>query len=174
MANPHALLRMNATPLDPCPVTDLDRAATVKISESLRALLADAFTLYMKTRNFYWHVRGPHFRDYRALFDQHAREILAMTDALAERTRKIGGSALRSIGDILRHQTLHDNEREAVTYWDMLKDLRADNREFAAALRTMYVECENHRDVGTAGLIEQWMDETEGRVWHLTDIARDY
>jgi starvation-inducible DNA-binding protein len=174
MAKNQAIFRMNSERIAPGRAMDLTEEAVIKISKSLHELLADVFALYMKTKNFQWHVRGPHFRDYRLLFGQQTEEIFAMTDTLAERTRKIGGATLRSVGDIMRHQTLPDNDQEFVTHWDMLKDLRADNRELTLALRSTHETSQTHRDFATAGLIENWIDETEGRVWHLTEIASDY
>lgn len=174
MTNHQAIVRMHPETLPQEETTDLDHEAVGKISRSLRELLADVFTLYMKTKNFHWHVRGPHFRDYHLLFDEQAGQMLAMTDAIAERTRKIGGTTLRSIGDIARHQTLQDNDHEFVTHWNMLKELRADNQELMSALRSSHELCQGHRDFATASLIETWIDETERRVWFLTEAARPY
>ena len=174
MAIHQAMRRMKWEPILSEPATDLTPDAVREISGILRELLADVFTLYMKTKNFHWHVRGPQFREYHLLFDEHAESIFAMTDAIAERARKIGGTTLRSIGDILRHQTLPDNDQEFVTPWDMLKELRADNRELSTALRSIHQICARYRDFATASLTEKWIDETEERVWALTETARDY
>src|SRR5438128_2125381 len=143
--------------------TDLSSSATAEISDGLRHLLADAFALYMKTKNFHWHMSGSHFRDYHLLLDEQADQIFAMTDAIAERARKIGGRALRSIGDIARHQRLRDNDDELVGPGEMLRELMADNQHLTRNLRATHGACEEHDDVATASLIEVWIDETERR-----------
>jgi starvation-inducible DNA-binding protein len=148
-----------------------DRAVT-EISGILRPLLADVFALYLKTKNFHWHVSGLHFRDYHLLLDEHAEQIFAMTDDIAERARKIGGTTLHSIGDIARHQRLKDNNKEFVAAEDMLAELHADNRHLTASLRAAHEVCERHNDVATASLIENWIDETERRTWFLREIVR--
>lgn len=139
----------------------------------LRLLLADVFALYLKTKNFHWHVSGPHFRDYHRLLDEQAEQLLAMADPIAERARKLGGTTLRSIGDISRHQRVHDNNEESVTPQDMLAELLADNRQLEAQLRSVHEVCGEHEDVATASLIENWIDETEGRAWFLLEAGRE-
>lgn len=142
------------------------------LSGALNALLADAFALYLKTKNFHWHVSGPHFRDYHLLFDEHADQIFAMTDPIAERVRKIGGTTLRSIGQVARQQRIEDNDAEFVTPEDMLAELREDNKEMVERLREVHDLCDEHGDVATASLIENWIDETERRVWFLFESTR--
>jgi starvation-inducible DNA-binding protein len=127
----------------------------------------------MKTKNFHWHMSGRNFRDYHLLLDEHADQIFAMTDDIAERARKIGGTTLRSIGDISRHQRLKDNNKESVSPGEMLGDLRTDNRELTRFLRLTHEVCEKYNDVATASLIENWIDETERRTWFLSEIVRD-
>ncbi len=152
--------------------TDLGGNATKDLSGALNALLADVFSLYMKTKNFHWHVSGPHFRDYHLLLDDQASEIFAMTDVLAERVRKIGGNTLRSIGDISRHQRIADNDAAYVEPQDMLAELRDDNQRFIAAMREAHDLCDEHNDVATASLLENFIDEAEKRVWFLYESAR--
>jgi len=154
-------------------VTDLSGDAVVQISDSLRKLLADVFTLYVKTKNFHWHMSGKHFRDYHLLLDEQATQIFAMTDDIAERARKIGGKTLRSISDISRHQSLKDNNEEFVAPEDMLVELRADNQQLTRELRSTHELCEKHDDVATASLIENWIDETEHRAWFLSEIVAE-
>ena len=153
------------------PTADLSREGVAEISKELRHLLADVFALYVKTKNFHWHMSGVHFRDYHLLLDEHAEQIFAMSDEVAERARKIGGNALRSIGDIARHQRLKDNDRESLSPKDMLIELRTDNRELTRFLRLTHEICEEHNDVATASLIENWIDQTERRCWFLSEIA---
>jgi starvation-inducible DNA-binding protein len=153
--------------------TDLDSEAVAEISGALRPLLADVFALYVKTKNFHWHMSGRHFRDYHLLLDEHAEQIFAMTDVAAERARKIGGATLRSIGDISRHQRLEDNNNEFVAPKDMLAELLADNRQLTRSLRSTHEVCDRHNDVATASFIEVWIDETERRAWFLSEIVRD-
>src|SRR5713101_3650055 len=153
--------------------TDLDRKGVTEISSSLRQLLADVFALYVKTKNFHWHMSGRHFRDYHLLLDEHSEQIFAMTDDIAERARKIGGATLRSIGDISRHQRLKDNNAEVVTPKAMLAELSADNQHLTRFLRSTHEVCEKHNDVATASLIENWIDQTERRTWFLSEIVRD-
>jgi starvation-inducible DNA-binding protein len=153
--------------------TDLSGDAVVQISDALRKLLADVFTLYVKTKNFHWHMSGKHFRDYHLLLDEHATQIFAMTDDIAERARKIGGRTLRSISDISRHQSLKDNNEEFVAPEDMLVELRADNQQLTRELRSTHELCEKHDDVATASLIENWIDETERRAWFLSAIVAE-
>jgi len=152
--------------------TDLDAAATKDIAAVMNGMLADAFALYLKTKNFHWHMSGPHFRDYHLLLDEQADQILAMTDPMAERIRKVGGSTLKSIGHVARTQRLLDNDAEYVEPSDMLAELREDNKAFAARLREAHNVCEEHRDVGTTSLIESWIDETERRTWFLFEAGR--
>jgi starvation-inducible DNA-binding protein len=153
--------------------TDLSGDAVVQISDALRKLLADVFTLYVKTKNFHWHMSGTHFRDYHLLLDEHATQIFAMTDEIAERARKIGGRTLRSISDISRHQSLKDNNEEFVAPEDMLVELRGDNQQLTRELRSTHELCEHYNDVATASLIETWIDETERRTWFLSEIVAE-
>jgi starvation-inducible DNA-binding protein len=152
--------------------TDLGAAATKDISGALNALLADSFALYLKTKNFHWHMSGPHFRDYHLLFDEHGDQLFAMTDALAERVRKIGGTTLRSIGDIARRQRIADNDAAFVTPLDMLAELRDDNQRFVASMRATHDLCDEHHDVSTTSLLENCIDEAESRVWFLYEAGR--
>jgi starvation-inducible DNA-binding protein len=142
------------------------------ISAALRALLADTFALYLKTKNFHWHMTGPHFRDYHLLLDEQSEQIFAMTDDIAERARKIGGTTLRSIGNISRLQRLLDNNAEFVTPDDMLAELAGDNKRFTGLLRETHELCDEHGDVATASLIENWIDESERRTWFLFESTR--
>ena len=143
------------------------------LSGALNALLADTFALYMKTKNFHWHMSGPHFRDYHLLLDEQASQILEATDDMAERVRKIGGTTLRSIGHIARLQRVLDNDAEFVSPQDMLAELRDDNKDFAQRLREVHDLCDEHGDVATASLIENWIDEAERRTWFLFEAGRD-
>src|SRR5215831_3363870 len=152
--------------------TGLDNEAVTEISDALRELLADVFTLYLKTKNFHWHMSGRHFRDYHLLLDEHADQIFAMTDDIAERARKIGGTTLHSISDISQHQRLKDNNQELVTAKDMLAELCADNQQLTRSLRSTHQICDRHNDVATASLIETWIDETERRTWFLSETLR--
>jgi starvation-inducible DNA-binding protein len=152
--------------------TDLSPTATRDISGAMNAILADVFALYVKTKNFHWHLSGPHFRDYHLLFDEQADQIFAMTDAIAERIRKVGGPTLRSIGNIARMQRIRDNDAEFVEPSDMLAELREDNKALAGRLREAHNVCEEHRDIATASLIEVWIDETERRTWFLFEAGR--
>ncbi len=144
-----------------------------RYADALRPLLADVFALYVKTKNFHWHISGRHFRDYHLLLDEQAAQVLAMTDEIAERARKLGGTTLRSIGDIARHQRLRDNDADAVGALDMLCELRDDNRQLTRSLRLTHEVCERHDDVATASLIENWIDESERRSWFLREIAQE-
>jgi starvation-inducible DNA-binding protein len=153
--------------------TDLTRSATKDISGAMNAILADVFALYLKTKNFHWHMSGPHFRDYHLLLDDHGDQIFAMTDDIAERARKIGGTTLRSIGDISRHQRLQDNNEEYVTAREMLSELRADNQQLTRHFRYTHELCASNRDVATTSLIEKWIDETERRQWFLAETVRE-
>ena len=152
--------------------TDLKSNAVRDISGALNALLADMFTLYLKTKNFHWHMSGPHFRDYHLLLDEQADQIFATTDAFAERVRKIGGTTLRSIGHISRLKRVLDNDADFVTPLDMLAELRDDNRQLAAGLREAHGLCDEHDDVATASLLEVWIDEAERRTWFLFEATR--
>ena len=152
--------------------TDLGDNARRDIAGALNALLADVFALYLKTKNFHWHVSGPHFRDYHLMFDEQGDQIFAMTDEIAERVRKIGGTTLRSIGHVGRLQRIKDNDADYVTPLDMLSELRQDNEQLTAALRAAHDLCDEHRDVASASLIENWIDETEQRVWFLFETGR--
>jgi len=147
--------------------TDLSPAAVAAISETLRQLLADVFALYVKTKNFHWHMSGPHFRDYHLLLDEQATEIFAMTDTIAERARKIGGTTLRSIGDIAQHQRLLDNNDQSLTPHNMLEELVADNRCLTKLIRAAHDVCQEFKDVVAASLLESWIDEAERRTWFL-------
>jgi starvation-inducible DNA-binding protein len=138
----------------------------------MNAIAADVYALYLKTKNFHWHLSGPHFRDYHLLFDEQADQIFAMTDAIAERVRKVGGQTLRSIGHIGRLQRISDNDAEYVEPSDMLAELREDNKVLAARLREAHNVCDEHRDIATASLIEVWIDETERRTWFLFEASR--
>jgi starvation-inducible DNA-binding protein len=153
--------------------TDLAGDAVVEISNALRELLADVFALYLKTKNFHWHMSGRHFRDYHLLLDEHSDQIFAMTDEIAERARKIGGTTLRSISDVTKHQRLKDNNAEFVEPLDMLRELRADNLQLTRDLRSTHELCERHDDVATASLIENWIDQTERRTWFLSEIVAE-
>jgi starvation-inducible DNA-binding protein len=152
--------------------TDLTAAATKDIAGTMNAILADVFALYLKTKNFHWHLSGPHFRDYHLLLDEQADQLFAMTDPIAERIRKVGGPTLKSIGQISRLQRVADNEAEYVEPLDMLAELAEDNRTLAARLREAHNVCDEHRDVATASLIEVWIDETERRTWFLFETTR--
>jgi len=152
--------------------TDLGPNATLDISAALNLLLVDAFALYIKTKNFHWHMSGPHFRDYHLLLDEQGDQIFAMTDPLAERVRKLGGTTLRSIGQIARMQRVLDNDAEYVTAQDMLAELRDDNKQLVTAMREAHAVCDEHNDVASASLIEVWIDETERRTWFLFEATR--
>jgi starvation-inducible DNA-binding protein len=152
--------------------TDLSPKATEDLAGALNAILADVFALYLKTKNFHWHMSGPHFRDYHLLLDEQADQIYAMTDPIAERVRKVGGTTLRSIGHIARTQRILDNDADYVEPIDMLAELREDNKTLAGSLRTAHGVCEEHSDIATASLIEVWLDETERRTWFLFEAAR--
>jgi starvation-inducible DNA-binding protein len=152
--------------------TDLKPSAVKDIAGAMNAVLADVFALYLKTKNFHWHMSGPHFRDYHLLLDEHANQIFAMTDPIAERIRKIGGLTIRSIGHVARLQRVLDNDAEYVEPEDMLAELREDNKTLTARLREAHGVCEDHNDVATTSLIETWIDETERRTWFLFEVAR--
>ncbi|HUN47458.1 MAG TPA: DNA starvation/stationary phase protection protein [Stellaceae bacterium] len=150
----------------------LSRDAVKDISGALNALLADVFALYLKTKNFHWHMSGPHFRDYHLLLDEQGEQIFAMTDDIAERVRKIGGGTIRSIGEIHRLQRLADNDADYVTASDMLAELREDNARLTASMREAHEVCDEHGDVASASLLENWIDETERRTWFLFEAGR--
>jgi starvation-inducible DNA-binding protein len=150
----------------------LGSEATRDISGALNALLADFFTLFLKTKNFHWHVSGPHFRDYHLLLDEHADQLYATTDPIAERVRKVGGTTVRSIGHIARLQRVLDNDAEYVTPLDMLAELREDNQRLAQRMRETHNVCEEYGDVATASLLEVWIDEAERRTWFLFEASR--
>jgi starvation-inducible DNA-binding protein len=152
--------------------TDLSKDAVREISAALNGILADAFALYLKTKNFHWHVSGPHFRDYHLLLDEQAAQVFAATDDMAERVRKIGGVTLRSIGDISRHQSIKDNEADFVAPVDMLRELLSDNKSIAESMREAHELCDKHDDVATASMLEIWLDETERRTWFLFEASR--
>jgi starvation-inducible DNA-binding protein len=152
--------------------TDLKPVATKEVAGAMNAILADVFALYLKTKNFHWHMSGPHFRDYHLLLDEQADQLFAMTDPIAERVRKLGGLTIRSIGEIARMQRLSDNDAEYVEPLDMLAELREDNKTLAASLREAHNVCDEHRDIATASLIEVWVDETERRTWFLFEASR--
>ena len=152
--------------------TDLAEKAIPDISGAMNAMLADVFALYLKTKNFHWHLSGPHFRDYHLMLDEQATQIFAMTDEIAERIRKIGGSTIKSIGHIARLQRVLDNDAEYVDPEDMLAELCEDNKTMAARLREAHNVCDEHRDIATASLIETWIDETERRTWFLFESSR--
>jgi starvation-inducible DNA-binding protein len=152
--------------------TDLNREGVAEIASALRQLLADTFALYLKTKNFHWHMTGQHFRDYHLLLDEHSDQIFAMTDDIAERARKIGGTTLRSIGDISRHQRLDDNNDESVSPKEMLAELSADNQALTRYFRSAHEVCEKYNDVATSSMIEVWIDQTERRTWFLSEIVQ--
>jgi starvation-inducible DNA-binding protein len=153
--------------------TDLSTDGVAEVSDTLRQLLADVFALYVKTKNFHWHLSGHHFRDYHLLLDEQAGQVFAMTDDIAERARKIGGTTLRSISDISRHQRLKDNNAEFVLPKEMLAELSADNQQLTRSLRASHEVCDRHNDFATASLIENWIDETERRTWFLFEALQD-
>lgn len=153
--------------------SDLDPSATKDIAGAMNAILADVFSLYLKTKNFHWHMSGPHFRDYHLLLDEQADQIFAMTDPIAERVRKLGESTIRSVGHIARLQRVDDNDAEYVEPGDMIAELRQDNQALTARLREAHNVCEEHEDVATTSLIEVWIDETERRTWFLFEAGRN-
>ncbi|MGO8914839.1 MAG: Dps family protein [Stellaceae bacterium] len=164
-----ALKRRRTAPLDTR--TGLASNATQDISGALNALLADVFALYLKTKNFHWHMSGPHFRDYHLLLDEQSDQIFAVSDPMAERVRKIGGTTLRSIGHIGRLQRVLDNDADYVTPLDMLAELREDNIQLAVQMREAHGLCEEHGDVASASLLEIWIDEAERRAWFLFETT---
>jgi starvation-inducible DNA-binding protein len=166
-----ALRRRRQAPL--ITPTDLKPAATRDIAGAMNGILADVFALYLKTKNFHWHMSGPHFRDYHLLLDEQADQIYAMADPIAERIRKVGGTTLRSIGHIARIQRVLDNDADYVEPEDMLAELREDSKTLAASLRAAHEVCEVHNDIATTSLIEVWIDETERRTWFLFEASRN-
>jgi starvation-inducible DNA-binding protein len=152
--------------------TDLGSNAVKDLSGALNGLLADMFALYMKTKNFHWHISGPHFRDYHLLLDEQATQVYDTTDAIAERVRKLGGTTLHSIGEIARLQRVKDNDADYVTPLDMLSELREDNLALIGHMRSTHEVCDEHRDVASASLLEVWIDEAERRVWFLYEATR--
>jgi starvation-inducible DNA-binding protein len=152
--------------------TDLKAEAVRDISAALSGLLADVFALYLKTKNFHWHMSGRHFRDYHLLLDEQGEQIFAMTDPIAERARKIGGTTIRSIGQIARQQRIADNDAEYVDPQDMLAELRDDNQHLVVIMRETHNVCDEYGDVATASLLEGWIDETERRTWFLFEATR--
>jgi starvation-inducible DNA-binding protein len=155
------------------PATDLSNAAVSEISEALRPLLADVFALYLKTKNFHWHMRGKHFRDYHLLLDEQGEQIFAMTDDIAERARKLGGTTLHSISEIAKYQRLKDNNDEDVAPADMIAELCCDNHSLIRSFRSVHEICAHHNDVATTSMIEVWIDQTERRAWFLREIGCD-
>ncbi|HTB10812.1 MAG TPA: DNA starvation/stationary phase protection protein [Bryobacteraceae bacterium] len=153
--------------------TDLEQQGVEEICEQLRLLLSDVFGLYVKTKNFHWHMSGRHFRDYHLLLDEQSDQIFAMTDDIAERARKIGGTTIHSIGEIAKYQRLKDNSREFVTPKDMLEELLADNKKLTEYFRSAHEICEKHNDIATASLIEVWVDQTERRTWFLFETVQE-
>ena len=154
------------------PPSGLGANATRDLSAALTTLLADVFALYVKTKNFHWHISGPHFRDYHLLLDEHADQLFGITDDIAERVRKVGGTTLRSIGQISRLQRVLDNDADYVTPQDMLAELRDDNKQLVASMRETHDLCDEHGDVATASLLENWIDQGERRVWFLFEAGR--
>ena len=163
MAEPNAALK---TP------TDLNRNDTKTVAEALNGILADSFALYFKTKNFHWHVSGPHFRDYHLLLDDQAAQILATTDVIAERVRKTGNATLRSVGDISRHQTIKDNDKDFVAPEAMLAELREDNLKLIALLREAKEIVDEAKDNATSGILDEWTDQAEERAWFLFETTR--
>jgi len=164
------LLRRRRSPL--ATRSDLSAAATRDIAGAMNAILADVFALYLKTKNFHWHISGPHFRDYHLLLDEQAEQLFAMTDPIAERVRKLGQPTLKSIGQISLTQRVLDNEADYVEPRDILAELAEDNKMLTSRLREAHDLCSEHRDVATTSLIEVWIDETERRTWFLFEATR--
>ena len=155
------------------PPSDLDECAAMTVADALNVILADSYAIYIKTKNFHWHVSGPYFRDYHLLLDEQASEILAATDAIAERARKTGNTTLRSIGDIARRQTIKDNDEAFVKPRDMLAELRADNLSLVESLRRAKKAADDASDNATSGLVDTWTDEAERRAWFLFEVGRE-
>ncbi|MBX9616382.1 MAG: DNA starvation/stationary phase protection protein [Caulobacteraceae bacterium] len=152
--------------------SDLDEGAAMTVADALKIILANSYAIYLKTKNFHWHVSGPYFRDYHLLLDEQAAEILAVTDSIAERARKTGNTTIRSIGDVARHQTIKDNDAEFVTPQDMLSELRADNLHMVESFRRAKAVADKAMDNATSGLIDAWTDEAERRAWFLFEMSR--
>jgi starvation-inducible DNA-binding protein len=170
MAGKAELVARQKAPLNV--TSDIDPKAVKEISGALNALLADVFSLYLKTKNFHWHMSGPHFRDYHLLLDDHGDQIFAMTDDIAERVRKIGGTTIRSIGHIARLQRIPDNDADYVTPEDMLSELREDEKATVLRMRAVHTLCDDAGDVATASLLENWIDQTQRRAWFLFEATR--
>jgi starvation-inducible DNA-binding protein len=164
-----AIARQNAPLATP---SDIEHQAVLEITAALNSLLADLFAIYLKTKNFHWHMSGPHFRDYHLLLDDHGEQIFGMTDDVAERVRKIGGTTIRSIGQISRLQRIADNDAEYVTPVDMLSELREDERALVRSMRAVHALCDDAGDVGTASLLENWIDQSQRRIWFLFESSR--
>jgi starvation-inducible DNA-binding protein len=152
--------------------TDLNSNATKTVAEALNSALADCYALYFKTKNFHWHVSGPHFRDYHLMLDDQATQILGVTDAIAERVRKTGNTTLRSIGDVSRHQTIADNDKPFVSAADMLAELREDNLKLVESFRTVKEASDDAKDNATSGIVDEWTDQAEERAWFLFEASR--
>ena len=170
MASTTELIERQKAPL--ATPSDIEPKAVEEISGALNALLADVFALYLKTKNFHWHMNGPHFRDYHLLLDDHGGQIFAMTDDIAERVRKIGGTTIRSIGHIARLQRVQDNDAEFVTAPDMLSELREDEKALVLSMRAVHSLCDDAGDVATASLLENWIDQGQRRIWFLFEATR--
>jgi starvation-inducible DNA-binding protein len=170
MPNTAKLVARQKAPL--ATTSDIDPKAVVELSGALNALLADTFSLYLKTKNFHWHMSGPHFRDYHLLLDEHADQIFAMTDDIAERVRKIGGTTIRSIGHVARLRRIPDNDAEYVTPEDMLSELHEDEKAFVLRMRAAHTLCDDAGDVATASLLEVWIDRAQRRSWFLFEATR--
>jgi starvation-inducible DNA-binding protein len=153
--------------------SDIEPKAVKDITGALNALLADVFALYLKTKNFHWHMSGPHFRDYHLLLDEHGDQLFAMTDDIAERVRKIGGTTIRSIGDIARQQRIADNDAPFVTPQDMLSELHEDEKALTLSMRAAHSLCDDAEDVATASLLENWIDQSQRRSWFLFESTRN-
>ena len=164
------LIRRQKAPLTT--PSDIDKKSVEEITGALNAFLADVFALYLKTKNFHWHMSGPHFRDYHLLLDDHGDQIFAMTDDVAERVRKLGGTTIRSIGHIARLQRIADNDAEYVTPQDMLSELREDEKALVLSMRAAHALCDDAGDVATASLLENWIDESQRRHWFLFESTR--
>jgi starvation-inducible DNA-binding protein len=171
MSTPSKLVAQQKAPLTT--PSDIGAEAVKNITGALNALLADTFGLYLKTKNFHWHMSGPHFRDYHLLLDDHGDQIFAMTDDIAERVRKIGGTTIRSIGHIARLQRISDNDAEYVTPKDMLSELHEDEKAFVLSMRAVHTLCDDAGDVATASLLENWIDQSQRRSWFLFETTRE-
>jgi starvation-inducible DNA-binding protein len=170
MANTAELISRQKGPLNT--PSDIDPKAVKDIAAALNTLLADVFCLYLKTKNFHWHMSGPHFRDYHLLLDDHADQIFAMTDDIAERVRKLGGTTIRSVGHIARLQRIPDNDADYVTPQDMLSELREDEKALVLSMRAAHTLCDDAGDVATASLLENWIDQGQRRSWFLFETTR--